>query len=254
MGYSRYKPNHNYFKNIDSEYKAYILGFIYADGSIREQQGRMKQLILTFSQEDSYILEKFKECYNDIPIREFYPKIANDKEWKKMCVLRISSDQICEDLIKLGCFPRKSIIGMNFPEIEKYLIPHFVRGFLDGDGCLYIKSVKNKYIRKTAHLIKNPARSIRYHMKIQFTSTDKQFLIDLAKSINIDKFHIRENLRKSIVYTLSIENRKLVSDTIDLLYKDTTCFMKRKYDKVLELKKIIKSQVETTVSKGLETT
>ena len=41
MGY-KYKVNHNYFNLIDTEYKAYILGFIYADGCISQPSGNRK--------------------------------------------------------------------------------------------------------------------------------------------------------------------------------------------------------------------
>jgi hypothetical protein len=49
-----------------------------------------------------------------------------------------SSDIMCGDLINHGCHPRKSL-NLKFPsDIPVYLVPHFVRGYFDGDGSAFI--------------------------------------------------------------------------------------------------------------------
>ena len=51
------KLNHSYFDVIDTEYKAYILGFIFADGCIVDNfNGRQKSLRIEIIETDGYIL------------------------------------------------------------------------------------------------------------------------------------------------------------------------------------------------------
>ena len=81
MGYV-YKIDETYFDKIDTEYKAYILGLIYADGCIKQPKGnRQKQLSIVLQEEDKDIqmenevmlglrkfdginLDEFKEKFN----------------------------------------------------------------------------------------------------------------------------------------------------------------------------------------------
>lgn len=53
------------------------------------------------------------------------------------------------DLISHGCIPQKSLI-LKFPEISKELIPHFIRGYFDGDGSVGIYN--NSSIKKALTL------------------------------------------------------------------------------------------------------
>ena len=55
----RYNVNHEYFKIIDSEEKAYWLGFLYADGCVRKSKSG-SQVVLKLSTKDEGHLIKFK--------------------------------------------------------------------------------------------------------------------------------------------------------------------------------------------------
>ena len=54
----KYKYDINYFEVIDTEEKAYWLGFIYADGCISNDN--KQQLIIELCKQDKIVLEKFK--------------------------------------------------------------------------------------------------------------------------------------------------------------------------------------------------
>ena len=56
--------NHNYFDNIDSDTKAYFLGFLIADGSISDQKRGRGRFSFNIQEEDSYLLERLKEEIN----------------------------------------------------------------------------------------------------------------------------------------------------------------------------------------------
>lgn len=44
-----------------------------------------------------------------------------------------------EDLIKHGCGPNKSY-EIKLPNLEEDLMPHFIRGYFDGDGCILMST------------------------------------------------------------------------------------------------------------------
>lgn len=57
------------------------------------------------------------------------------------CV-HLTSDNMFVDLCKHGCVPNKSLI-LTFPRtIPDNLIHHFIRGYFDGDGSVFILNKK----------------------------------------------------------------------------------------------------------------
>ena len=134
----KYNLDENYFETINTPNKAYWLGFLYADGCIlvRERNNKISYILEVSLCEDDYNhLEKLKMCLkSNSPI-----KSKTIKGKYKACRLNICNKKICQDLIKLGCTPKKSLT-LTFPtedQVPKELIPHFIRGYLDGDGCVY---------------------------------------------------------------------------------------------------------------------
>ena len=123
----------NYFQNIDSIDKAYFLGLFFADGSVQNKNNHYTfSLIFTYS--DKYIIEKFLE-YSKFE-GKIYTTHKNDK--KPRVQLNINSRNVVESLIKLGCVPNKSHADhLDIPILPEHLIPHFIRGYFDGDGIAY---------------------------------------------------------------------------------------------------------------------
>lgn len=253
MGY-KYKVNHEYFEKIDNEYKAYILGFIYADGFIwQPSENRQMQLRVNVQEEDGYILEKLaKEAGGkEVKIVHYPSNIA--KNWKKTAIIDIHSTKLCQSLINYGCSINKSKLGMSFPKLNKDLIPHFIRGFMDGDGSIIIKPLNYKYKRKTNYLLPNSHKQ-QYKLRVAFCSTDKSFLEEIVKWLPIKKSYMAERKRTQTVYILWIENTDDVQNTLNYLYKNANYFLKRKHNKFEEFNKTIKSQATDIFVEGLETT
>src|SRR6516165_8390669 len=108
MGYY-YFIAEDYFKQIDSEYKAYILGFIYADGSIYQPPGnRQLNFRIGIQEEDGYILEKLSKEAAGGYFRYVHTPAQVKKNYKPIRMVNICSDKLCQDLINLGCKIRKS--------------------------------------------------------------------------------------------------------------------------------------------------
>lgn len=254
MGY-KYKVDHNYFSVIDSEYKAYILGFAFADGSVYKHPANNRQSVFRIGvqEEDSYILEKLStEAAGGNKYTVKTPSSIR-KNYKSQIVVTISSNKLCQDLINLGCHIRKSRDGMEFPKLDDQLIPHFIRGFMDGDGSIIIKKQTYKYKRKTIYHIPNPHRD-RFKLLLAFSSTDRDFLLEVGKHLNVSKTYISEKVRTMVNYILWIENKDDVKRSIEYLYHNAHYYLERKRNKVIEFDKIIKSQAKDTALEGLETT
>jgi intein/homing endonuclease len=254
MGY-KYKIDSDYFKQIDTEYKAYILGLIYADGSVYQPPGSNRQLIFRIGvqEEDSYVLHKLSKEAAGGHLYTVKTPSSIKRGYKPQVQVTISSNKLCQDLINLGCSIRKSKEGMKFPKLSPELVRHFIRGFLDGDGSVLLKKQTYNYKRKTSYQIPNPHKT-RYKLRLAFSSTDKYFLEEVAKNLDVSNYYIAEKQRTIMNYILWIENKKDVENSISKLYNDSQYFLKRKYEKVIEFNKIIKSQAEDISSEGLETT
>lgn len=127
-----YTINENFFEKIDSPEKAYVLGFLYADGNI---SSNLKSVRFLNQLKDIEILEKIVSL---IFVDEFKIKIDKNRNRARF---DISSKKMVKDLISLGCTPKKSLT-LKFPTLEqvgKEFQSHFLRGYFDGDGCVYLK-------------------------------------------------------------------------------------------------------------------
>lgn len=236
--------NITYFDNIDTEYKAYILGIIYADGTIDDKVkgNREWRLIISLQEEDGNILHKLMDDNSVNKVRIDNPPAVRKEGWKKRAVAYIGNTYMCNSLIKLGCGPRKSQVGMQFPDLPEHLIHHFIRGFFDGDGCVTV----NKRIYRGRRVI-----SENFKLKLAFTSTDFVFLDTIMTHLPITKVYKRKKLRSMMVYTYWIERKDDIQNVYEYLYKDANYFFERKYKK---FNMPIKSQVIGTPMEGLETT
>ena len=128
----RKEYNHSYFENIDSEDKAYFLGFIYADGSVVEN--KRNSLYIKIHPKDQHILEDLIKCI-DGEMDIWKPK---DRD---ICQIGLSGKTIINDLIRNGLHQNKTFT-IKYPNIPVELERHFLRGYFDGDGCIRIKKDK----------------------------------------------------------------------------------------------------------------
>lgn len=122
------KFNEHIFDKIDTEEKAYWLGFLYADGYV-ESNGNTIELSLKSS--DIHHLEKFRDFLN-------FDKTKHIFKDSIRCRIAFRNKHIKQSLIKLGCIPRKSLT-ITFPSLDQvpvHLHRHFIRGYVDVDGSV----------------------------------------------------------------------------------------------------------------------
>lgn len=128
------KFNENIFDSIDTEEKAYWLGFIFADGNISSPNKKGKP-IYTF--EISLQLADTNHLYKFNKFMEHQKNNVKTDSFR--CRWSVTNKHLWEILNSYGCTPRKSLT-LEFPKLEifkdKSLIRHFIRGYFDGDGCI----------------------------------------------------------------------------------------------------------------------
>ena len=126
----KFKCNENFFEVIDTEEKAYWLGFLYADGCV-QQKGNYYTTKIDLATIDRNHIEKFKKSLDSN---------HNINDYKDHSKIVIGSKKMFNDLNNKGCVPKKTLI-LEFPTIEQvpeHLVHHFIRGYFDGDGTINI--------------------------------------------------------------------------------------------------------------------
>lgn len=213
----KYKINDNYFEVINTEDKAYWLGFLYADGTIVKQPNREKSytIAITLKETDKYILESFIE-----KLESDYYLWENTINGSNYYRLTIRCMKMAQDLMKHGVVPNKTHV-LKFPNSEtvpNFLMSHFVRGFFDGDGYVGIKKHKRG----------------SYSASIEFVCASYNFTKELQNRIFNDTTHSFTLSRKTkTTHRLRKHSKKVCLDFFKYIYKDsnTTNRLNRKYKK-----------------------
>jgi len=228
-----YKFNHNFFKCIDSEEKAYVLGFFFADGYNSDTQIEFTQL----EQDEDILIQINKALESEVPIYSYINKInGNTKK-----ALRFSSREMCEDMNRLGGIRGKSLI-LEFPKyLSKELIPHFIRGYFDGDGCVW-DGKRKKMVVKDPKCKNGYRERIVHNVKVTFTGC--KLLINSLQDILVNELGFKKtklNLSKAkdkqecAWCTMEYSGRGQLKKLFDFMYKDATIYGSRKYNKFNEI-------------------
>lgn len=138
-----YLNNQDYFFNIDKPEKAYLLGFIAADGCVYNKKKNHPEaqniLRICIQRNDEEILNFFKkELDTNKPIHYY------DRELFHYASLEIVSDKIYNDLVSHSIVPNKTYINSWAKLDDEEFRPDFIRGYFDGDGSI-LKKDFDKY-------------------------------------------------------------------------------------------------------------
>ena len=217
------KGNVHYFETINSYAKAYILGFIAADGALVKTKSTTT-LTITIKYEDKAVLEFIKsEIGNEHKLQEIIKPSSFDKS-KNIHHIRycISDKNITSDIMKYGITNNKSLTMKNIIENIPYEYRDaFIIGYFDGDGSVTIRD--GEYPNDRGILCKD------YSIYIQFRGTF-EFLKGICNHLNITESHIRQH---DSIPQLSFASKK---DTYKLFecYKNLPFYYERKYNKFLQ--------------------
>ena len=221
---NRLKFDNTVFDCIDTEEKAYWLGFIFADGYIdssplEENKKAHYTFEISLKGSDAGHLHKFNKFmkHENDNVKIGYVN-CNGKRCVR-CRWHVANKHLWNTLNSLGCTPRKSLT-LKFPEKRIFqdtsLIRHFIRGYFDGDGCLsYYKNIKT------------------FSPICTFLGT-KEFLQVLCSYCELLTDRTINHKSNENVYEISCTHN-IASKLLHYLYDDANIYLQRKYNRAIFL-------------------
>lgn len=228
---TKYFCNETYFDVIDTEHKAYWLGFLYADGYIlsKRSPGEQQSFGFSISTTDIELCEKFKaDLKSNHPVNIYNGSSSFFKEGGTYARILITSQHMVDMLKQHGLTENKTYT-ITWPQLRADLIPHFIRGYSDGDGSIVI-----------AHLTTGrSAGTIKYSWSITSTKEMCQGILNFLGKPNL-KLYQRFPERQVNNWTMEVSGNQQVPKLFSKIYDNATIFLERKYKKYAEMQGILK--------------
>ena len=210
--------NERYFDIIDTQDKAYWLGYIYADGYITSN---MKYFGMSLSTKDEYVLYNLKEDLSaTYDIKRYKVGNSGYKAGIEYSRLLICSPVLVDGLYKQGVVPKKTNI-LQPPNIEDKFVRHFIRGYFDGDGCITISNNISD-------------------VEILSTEAMLDFIQNTLYENNIidRKYPYSKRKQQQIVSRFRFSKTQSLLNFFHYIYDDSNRKLERKYNKFIEILKI----------------
>lgn len=199
--------NIHYFDQIDTEDKAYWLGFLYADGNVSDRGS----VNVDLQSSDLIHLKKFQSCIES----KSNPRLQITRKYNRSR-FGVANRHFSEMLVLHGCMPRKSLI-LKFPTfLSDDLLRHFIRGYFDGDGSLSYSNT-------------NPGVSERITIACSMVGT-LNFVSDVNLYLNKLGIHgcISKNHNSKNIYALGFSKTNSVKFA-NFIYSNCQTFLDRKF-------------------------
>jgi len=223
--YRRFTLDETCLDQIDSELKAYYLGFFFADGCNyykSNYKNNLYRVLIRLQKEDEYILDIFRLLLfkTNKPLQHINRSSQNPR-WKDISGLEIQSKNISKKLNEYGATDHKSST-LKFPTcIPENLMNHFLRGYFDGDGFI------SDYAPKPGS-------------RPRFSVVGNKDFIEGFQKIIINNVGLNQNklmLKPGTPFIRILEygGTNVVKQIRDYLYKDAVFFLERKkkrFDKI----------------------
>lgn len=223
--YDSYRPNQGntrYFQYIDSHQKAYLLGFIAADGCLQSNGKNSYGLSITIHSKDISVLECLRSqigCENQI--FNITGKMSHSNKQKDHCRFQLFNKDLYSDLSSYGLTPKKSTTMPNlFSKIPEQYHKSFVVGYFDGDGSVSLKNKRNQQM-------------------ISFRGTEA-FLQGIAIALRLSKFWLYKDKDKECFSLVFWRKSDIIS--FYNIYKELGFYLERKYQRIHNFLKIDKDQ------------
>lgn len=226
---SKYMFNENYFDDIDTEEKAYWLGFVWCDASVI-QSGTNLALKVSLSEVDDAHLYKLKKAFDaEQPIS--YYKTTGFESKNREARLLLSNSYLGGVLReKYGMIPHRNDPSLLIDAIPKHFIRHFLRGVYDADGSLTLYHVQEKDC-------KNPTMK----MCLQIYTNEKlidfiqEHFVEVGLRVGKTKTIKRHKDRDGSSTGLNISGTNQAVRILEYLYEGSNIYLDRKYEKFLEM-------------------
>lgn len=129
--------NHDFFDEVSCS-SEYLIGYIYTDGTV---DFRSNYITFKLQEKDVDLLYKIKSLL-DIKHDIIYSSgreeiLGRSVKTQRLARLHLHSSKICNYLLSRNIVSSKSF-REEFPIAHNNYFYDFLRGFLDGDGCVYV--------------------------------------------------------------------------------------------------------------------
>ena len=210
MSRTKYIPNDTYFDKIDTEQKAYWLGFLYADGYNNETKREVK--IRLQRSDESHLLKLRDAIYPDAQRPLYYRRNS--------CELYIANAHMSRQLKSLGCMQAKTFkVHFPFDAMPAELYSHFIREVFDGDGSIVLSTLKSGAHKTMFSIIGNrPFMSEINHVIASSCGIGENQLID---------YKGKDERIATVIWSGCRQCIKIR----EYLYNNATIFLQRKRDK-----------------------
>lgn len=217
--------NEKYFENIDTSNKAYIFGFLWADGT---NDYKHKKIKLDVQEDDLDILKKIKEELQWTGnITSYIAEKGKSYRTKTSVVYRIAiiNEKISRDLKDKGFVPHRENSNFPYEYIPKEFYIDFIRGYFDGNGTIsFNKDFKNLTVNICG---------------------GTNIVLDIGKILydfyNIEVKYYKRRPSNPTNLTLAITKNKFKINFLNIIYNNNTeLFLNRKYKKYQKYKNSIK--------------
>jgi len=209
----KYDFNHHYFDKIDTPNKAYVMGFIFADGNIHTKRNRYR-LTIGLAIKDICILEFIKQ-----ELQGNFPIVKKTSKGHHSCQLTIDSKHMIQQLVRLGMKPRKTYLTA-LPRIPHKLRKYFFLGVFDGDGCISI-------------LTRQRGKYVCVDHKMTITAKHKKTLQNLLQYCGLSKYG--KIIKTQQYHVWYVCNKKTIIEIYHRIYDNKCWCLSRKHDKFKEL-------------------
>ena len=218
----RHRINASYFDSIDTPEKAYWLGFVWADGCISKTTTRASgpnRMRLAQKWSERHHLERFNKTIE----ADYSITCVKHPNGAKVAQLDVNCRPFCEARERLGYDVKAKRVHV--PAIPKALLPHFVRGYFDGDGCLslYDQTVKQWTVHKQEWSITGQ-RGLMAEIKTILTAD-----AGVTPSVELKQYK-RSPDTASVRYGKKADVAKLH----DYLYQNASVYLESKHQKFVD--------------------
>lgn len=215
----KYKLNEHFFDVIDSEEKAYWLGFLYADGNVGKNNNTIN---LELNVKDKKHLIAFKKAISaENPLSNSITQYL-DYNPSESVAISVSSQIMKNALINKGCLPNKTFI-LKYPSydiVPNNLQRHFIRGIFDGDGCIQYYLYHDIYYKITFNIVGT-------------NDIVSGIANELLKNKVVEYLPKVYAVKK--IYGINIYGKYNAIRIMHYLYDNATVFLDRKYQKFLDI-------------------
>lgn len=202
--------NEHVFDVIDTEEKAYWLGFFAADGYITTKYNTVGISLASKDKEHVEKFAKFLGCPENVKFKK--------NSYTSAYLCEVGNAHLKNRLKSYGFDERKSYT-LKFPNKSLFkdeeLIVHFLRGHFDGDGCI---AFHKKFRKKT--------KDFWCSKRISLVGT-KNYISGFQEYFNLWNNKILKGSTENC-YTIRTESR--AQDVLELLYSNATIYLERKYN------------------------